>query len=65
MAALTRHTIVDGWLRLFLGWLQMSLVAMSVGSLAVVGLHFVTWGFVIAATAVTILSRLIYRGRPK
>jgi len=43
VAALTRHTIVGGWLRLFLGWLQMSLVAMSVGSLAVVGLHSVTW----------------------
>jgi hypothetical protein len=42
----------------------MSLVAAAVGALVVVGLHPVTWAFVIGATAATIISRLLYHGKP-
>jgi hypothetical protein len=57
----TRHKIVWGWLRLFLGWLQMSLAAAGLGALITVGIHPVTWFFVIGATAATVVSRLLYR----
>lgn len=58
-----RHKIVRGWLRLFLGWLQMSLAAAGLGALVTIGLHPVTWFFVIGATAATIASHLLYRKR--
>jgi nucleotide-binding universal stress UspA family protein len=60
----TRHKLIWGGLRLFLGFAQVSLVAMSVGALFTVGLRDITWVFVIAATAATVISCLIYRGRP-
>ena len=59
----TRHRLVWEWLRLFLGWLQMSLVAVSLGSLLAFGLYPVAYLFVIAATTTTVASRLIYHGR--
>ena len=52
-----------GWLRLFLGFAQISLVAMAAGSLFTAGLDSLTWVFVLAATAATISSRVLYRGR--
>jgi hypothetical protein len=52
-----------GWARLFLGFTQMALVGMSVGALITVGLKPITWVFVIAATSLALLSRIIYRGR--
>lgn len=60
----TRHKLIWGWLRLFLGWLQMSLAAAGLGALFTFGLHPVTWFFVIGASAATIASRLLYRKRP-
>jgi hypothetical protein len=59
----TRHKLIWGWLRLFLGFAQMSLVAAGVGALLTVGLHWITFVFVIAATAATLSSRLLYRGK--
>jgi hypothetical protein len=59
----TRHKLIWGWLRLFLGFLQMSLVAMSVGALLTIGIHPLTWTFVIGATLATVASLFIYRGR--
>jgi hypothetical protein len=59
----TRHKIVWGWLRFFLGFVQMSLVAASVGALIAVGLRSVTWLFIVGATGATLISRLLYHGR--
>ena len=59
----TQHKLVWGWLRLFLGWAQMSLVAISIGLLLTLGLHLATYVFVSAATAATIISRLLYHGK--
>jgi hypothetical protein len=59
----TRRKLVWGWLRLLLGWLQMSLVAASVGALLTVGLHPITYVFVALATAAALTSRLLYHGR--
>jgi len=58
------HKLVWGWLRLVLGFLQMGLVAAALGSLITAGLHWITWLFVVGATAATVTSRLIYHGRP-
>ena len=60
----TRHKIIWGWLRLFLAYAQVSLAAMGVVALIALGLHPVTWAFGIAGTTATIMSRLIYHGRP-
>ena len=60
---ISSRKFVWGWLRLFLGFAQMSLVAACVGSLMVVGVHPITIALVIAATAITITSRLLYRGK--
>ena len=58
-----KHKLTWGWLRLFLGWLQMSLAAVAVGALLTVGLHSVTYALVIAATATTLTSRLLFHCR--
>ena len=63
MNSQTKHKLVWGWLRLFLGFLQMSLVGLSVGSLIAVGLHTVTYLFVGGATLAAITSLLLYRRR--
>ena len=60
----TRHKIVWGWLRLFLGWLQMSSAVVGAVLLFTVGLHPLTWVCVLGATAATLTSRLLYHGRP-
>ena len=60
----TRHKLVWGWLRLLLGWMQMSLAAAGLVALLTVGFHPVTWAFVVGATVATIVSRLLYHGRP-
>jgi hypothetical protein len=59
----SRHKLIWGWLRLFLGFAQMSLVAASFGALITIGVRPVTWAFCVSATVLTIVSRLLYRGR--
>jgi hypothetical protein len=59
----TRHKLVWGWLRLSLGFAQMSMVAAAIGSFLVVRLKPLTWIFAIAATTFSVMSRLIYHGR--
>ena len=51
-----------GWVRLGLGFIQMSLAAMAAGVLLTLGLHPLTYALVGAATIAAIASRLIYRG---
>ena len=58
-----RHKLIWGWLRLFLGFAQMSLVAMSLGALLAVGLRTITLVFFAGATLSMALSRLLYHGR--
>lgn len=58
-----RHKLVWGWLRLFFGFAQMSLVALSLGCLVEVGVRPVTLVFAGLATGTTLLSRLLYHGR--
>ena len=60
----TRHKFIWGWLRLILGWAQMSLAAAGFGALLVVGNHPVTWAFGIGAMVATVVSRLLYHGKP-
>lgn len=60
----TRHKLIWGWLRLFLGDAQVSLAATGVVTLLTIGLHPVTWAFAMAATTATLISRLLYHGRP-
>ena len=59
----TRHKLVWGWLRLFLGFAQMGMVAAAFGALIIVGVQRITVVFVILATTLTAISRIIYRGR--
>ena len=59
-----KERIVWGWLRLALGFGQIALVGLSVGSLITVGARPLTWGFAIAATTLTLISLLIYKRRP-
>ena len=63
MNDINRHKLVWGWLRLFLAFAQISLVAMAFGSLITIGPRTLTLVFTMAATAVTVSSRLLYRGR--
>jgi hypothetical protein len=60
-----REQFVWGWLRLFLGFAQMSLAGLTLGALIAVGPTKLTILFAIAATAVTVVSRLIYRGQKR
>ena len=59
-----RHKLIWGWLRLILGWAQMSLAAAAFGALLIVGNHPVTWAFGIGAMLATITSRMLYHGKP-
>jgi hypothetical protein len=63
MTPVIKERILWGWLRLVLGFAQIALVGLSVGALISVGVKPITWIFVVGATALTLISRLIYRGR--
>lgn len=63
MTPATKKRIVWAWGRLFLGFAQIALVGLSLGGLFSVGLKPVTLIFVVGATALTLISRLIYKGR--
>lgn len=60
----TRHKLIWGWLRFFLGMAQMFLTTAALIVLVFSGVHLVTWILVGAATTATIISRILYRGRP-
>jgi uncharacterized membrane protein YvlD (DUF360 family) len=60
-----RQVLRWGWFRFVLGVMQMTLAAMGAGALLTRGLCSLTWGLVVSATAVSLLSRLLYRGQPR
>lgn len=60
---MTRHTLIWGWLRVFLGIMQTSLAAAGVFMLLTVGTRPVTLIVVGGALTATLMSRLIYQGR--
>jgi hypothetical protein len=64
MTPAAKEQIVWGWLRLVLGFGQIALVGLSIGSLITVGARPLTWAFAIAATTLTVISLLIYKRRP-
>jgi hypothetical protein len=64
MTPTAKELIVWGWLRLALGFAQIALVGLSIGSLVTVGVRPLTWVFAITATALTAVSLLIYKRRP-
>lgn len=58
------HTkFVEGWLRLFLGMVQIIFATAALTLLLTVGLEPITWVFVVGATTATIISRLLYKRR--
>ncbi len=64
MTPAAKKRMVWGWLRLALGFAQIALVGLSIGSLITVGPRSLTWAFAIAATTLTLISLLIYKRRP-
>jgi hypothetical protein len=61
---ITTHKLIWGWLRIVLGIAQMSFAAMGFISLLMIGTNWLTWLFVIGAAITTIISWLLYRGKP-
>lgn len=59
----SRHKLIWGWLRLFLGWLQMSLAGTGILLLIAIGLRPLTLIIFAATILATITSRLVYHGR--
>jgi hypothetical protein len=60
----TGHKLLWGWLRLVLGLAQISLSSTGIVLLLMVGFHPATWAVLVAGTAATLTSRLLYAGRP-
>lgn len=58
-----RHKFIWGWLRLLLGFLQMSLLAAARGALLMVGLHWLTWALIAGSAVTGLTSYLLYRGQ--
>lgn len=59
----TRHKLIWGWLRLFLGIAQMFFAAAGAFALLSIGLHPITYICLSIATIATITSCLLYQGR--
>ena len=59
-----RHKLFWGWCLLFIGMIQLTFAAAGLVALLTVGIHSITLVFLIGATAATIISRLLYHGRP-
>lgn len=60
---MTRHTIIWGWLRVFLGLMQTSLAVAGILMLLTIGSRPITLVVVGGALTATIISRLIYKDR--
>lgn len=63
-----RHSETDrlwNWPRLLIGFVEMGLVGMALGSWFASGLTLTTYCLAAAATCAAIVSRIMYRGRSK
>ena len=63
MNAETQHKLIWGWLRIFLGFAQLWLAGITVILLVTIGLRAATLVIAVAASAATVLSRILYGGR--
>ena len=60
----TRHRLVWGWLRVLLGIAQVVLASAGLILVLTIGFHPLTCIVAAGATLLTIVSRILYRGRP-
>ena len=58
-----REQLIWGWVRLLIGFAQISLAGLTFGVLINVGVTPLTVGLAVLTTAIAVISRLIYRGR--
>ena len=58
-----RQQLIWGWVRLVIGFAQISLAGLTFGVLITVGVTPLTVGLAVLATVIALVSRLIYRGR--
>lgn len=65
MEGVKRHKLIWGWLRLFLGFLQVFLATATVISLLTLGEHRLTWALAASALLAVVISRLLYRSDPE
>ena len=63
MMTTAKERIVWGWLRLLLGFAQISLAGLTAGSLITVGFQPITLVFALSATLLVLVSILIYKGK--
>lgn len=54
---------VEGWLRVFLGTIQIVCATTTLILLFTVGITPMTWGVVLGAFTATVISRILYGGR--
>ena len=58
-----REQLIWGWVRLLIGFAQISLAGLTFGVLITVGVTPLTVVLAVLATLIAVISRLIYRGR--
>jgi len=58
-----REQLIWGWVRLLMGFAQISLAGLTFGALITIGVTPLTVGLAVLTTVIAIISRLIYRGR--
>jgi hypothetical protein len=61
----SREWLIWGWLRLLMGFAQISLAGLTFGVLITAGVTRTTIFLALAATAIAAVSRLTYRGRKR
>jgi hypothetical protein len=60
-----REKLIWGWVRLLIGFAQISLAGLTFGVLITAGVTRTTIFLALTATAIAAVSRLIYRGRKR
>jgi len=58
-----REQLIWGWVRLLMGFAQISLAGLTFGVLITAGVTTLTIWLAVLATVIAVISRLIYRGR--
>ena len=60
-----RERLIWGWVRLLIGFAQISLAGLTFGVLITAGVTQTTLFLALTATAIAAVSRFIYRGRKR